>query len=72
MLPIEFEVTGADPAVARLIEEHVRKAIQKLYCPHHFPGRVSIQVDEVRVTVVDACCPLFLQAVRDSVGDALA
>jgi hypothetical protein len=72
MLPIEFEASGADAAVTKLIEEHVRKATQGLCCPHHFPGRVSFQVDEVHVRVVDACCPLFLQVVRDSVGNALA
>jgi hypothetical protein len=72
MLPIEFEATGADPAVARLIEEHVRKALRELCCPHHFPGRVSFRVDEAHVRVVDACCRSFLDAVRDSVGNALA
>jgi hypothetical protein len=72
MLPIEFEANVADPAVARLIEKHVRKATQALRCPHHFPRSVSFQVDEVHVSVVDACCPLFLRAVRDSVGNVLA
>jgi hypothetical protein len=41
MLSIEFYSSGADPEVAALIEEHVRKATEALRCSQHFPGRVS-------------------------------
>ena len=68
---IEFDGSSADPAVAAFIEGHVRKAMEALCCSRHFPGRVSFQVDDTRVRVVDACCPLFLQAVKDAVGNAL-
>ena len=69
---IEFDGSGADPAVAAFVEGHVRKAIEALCCTHDFPGRVSFRVDGARVQVVSACCPLFLQAVKDAVADALA
>jgi hypothetical protein len=72
MINIEFDATGADPEVTALIEQHVRKATEALRCPHHFPGRVSFRVDGAHVRAVDACCRSFLQAVRDSVGNALA
>jgi hypothetical protein len=72
MINIEFDASGADPEVTALIEQHVRKATEALRCPHHFPGRVSFQVDEAYIRVVDACCPLLLQVVKDAVGNALA
>jgi hypothetical protein len=65
---IEFDGIGADPAVAALIEGHVRKATEALRCVHHFPGRVSIRVDGAHVLVVKACCASFLQVVKDAVG----
>ena len=68
MLNIEFDCSGADPAVAAIIEEHVREATEALRCSRHFPGRVSFRVDRAQVRVVDACCILFLQTVRDAVG----
>jgi hypothetical protein len=67
MLSIEFYSSGADPAVAALIEKDVRKATEAMRCAHHFPGRVSFQVDDAHVRVGDACCPLFLQPVRYAV-----
>ena len=72
MLNIEFDGGGADPAVASQIEGHGMKAIEALCCTHDFPGRVSFRVDGAQVQVVSACCPLFLQAVKDAVADALA
>ena len=69
---IEFDGSGADPVVAAFIEGHVRKAIETLCCTHDFPGRVSFRVDGAQVQVVSACCPLFLQEVKDAVADALA
>jgi hypothetical protein len=69
---IEFDGSGADPVVAAFIEGHVRKAIETLCCTHDFPGRVSFRVDGAQVRVHSACCPLFLQAVKDAVADALA
>jgi len=41
----EFDASGPDPAVAALINEHVRKAIESLRCDHHFPGRASFRID---------------------------
>jgi len=72
MLNIEFDGGGADPAVASQIEGHVMKAIEALCCVHHFPGWVSLRVDGACVRVVYACCPTFLLAVRDAVGNTLA
>jgi hypothetical protein len=69
---IEFDGSGADPAVAALVERHVRKAIEAMCCTHDFPGRVSLRVDGAQVRVVAACCPLFLQTVKDAVGNTLA
>jgi hypothetical protein len=68
----EFDRSGADPVVAAFIEGHVRRAMEALCCTHDFPGRVSFRVDGAQVHVVSACCPLFLQAVKDAVANALA
>jgi hypothetical protein len=72
MLSIQFDGSGADRAVAALIEQHVRNATEALSCSRHSPGRVSFPVDKALVRVVDACCPLFQQAVKDAVGNALS
>jgi hypothetical protein len=65
---IEFDGSSADPAVAGLIEGHVKKATEALRCVHHFPGSVSFRVDGTHIRVVKACCASFLQVVRDAVG----
>ena len=68
---IEFDGSEANAAVAALIEQSVRKVVEALRCVHHFPGRVSIRVDGTSVRVVAACCPWFLQEVKETVGKAL-
>jgi hypothetical protein len=49
---IEFDGSGADPAVAGLIEGHVKKATEALRCVHHFSGSISIRVDSHLCSIV--------------------
>lgn len=72
MAELEFDGTEADGRIAALIEHDVRKATESLRCPHHFPGRFAIRVDGIRIQVVEACCPAFLQTVKDILADTLA
>jgi hypothetical protein len=72
VLEIEFDSSSAEMSVAAALEHHVRKAIEPLRCPRHFPGRVSFRGEGNEVRLVDACCAPFLEEVRVPVALILA
>lgn len=71
-LKIEFDSSDTATDVAVELEQHVRKATERLRCPHHFPGRISFRTDREQVHVVDGCCAPFVEEVRAATAVILA